>query len=48
MQIKSLRIKSYRSWTTNDNASALARSRLKQLELYETLREAGCCEVKDE
>ena len=45
MQIKSLRVKSYRSWKINDNASALARARLKQLELYERLREEGCCEA---
>lgn len=45
MQIKSLRIKSYRSWKINDNASAEARGRLKQLEWVETLRGEGCIEA---
>ena len=36
MQIKSLRVKSYRSWRINDNASGEAITRLKQLELYAT------------
>ncbi len=44
MQIKSLRIKSYRSWAVNDSASAEAIVRLKQLELYEKLRGEGYCE----
>ena len=44
MQIKSLRVKSYRSWRINDNASGEAITRLKQLELYATLREEGCSE----
>lgn len=42
MQIKSLRIKSYRSWTINDTASADAVSRMKKLELYDKLKAEGC------
>ena len=38
MQIKSLRIKSYRSWRIDDNTSAEALGRLKQLEWVERLR----------
>lgn len=43
MQIKSLRIKSYRSWRINDSASGQAISCLKKLELYDTLKSEGCC-----
>ena len=42
MQIKSLRIKSYRSWPINDTSSAEAIKRLKKLELYEQLKTEGC------
>ena len=42
MQIKSLRIKSYRSWRVNDTASSEAIERLKKLELYDRLRREGC------
>ena len=45
MQIKSLRIKSYRSWRIDDNTSAEALGRLKQLEWVERLRGEGCSEV---
>ena len=45
MQIKSLRLKSYRSWRINDNASAAALVRLKQLELYDKLCGKGCCQA---
>ena len=41
MQIKSLRIKSYRSWRIDDNTSAEALGRLKQLEWVERLRGEG-------
>ena len=41
MQIKSLRIKSYRSWPINDTSSAEAIKRLKKLELYEQLKTEG-------
>jgi len=42
MQIKSLRIKYYRSWAINDTASADAVARLKKLELYDKLKAEGC------
>ena len=42
MQIKSLRIKSYRSWPIADTASAQAIARIKKLELYEQLKAEGC------
>ena len=42
MQIKSLRIKSYRSWPINETSSAEAIKRLKKLELYEQLKTEGC------
>ena len=45
MQIKSLRIKSYRSWRIDDNTGAAALGRLKQLEWVATLREEGCSEA---
>ena len=45
MQIKSLRIKSYRSWRIDDNTSAEALGRLKQLELYDKLCGEGCCQA---
>ena len=45
MQIKSLRIKSYRSWRMDDNTSAEALGRLKQLEWVERLRREGCSEA---
>ena len=42
MQIKSLRLKSYRSWAVNDRASVEALARLQKLEWYEKLRQEGC------
>lgn len=42
MQIKSLRIKPYRSWSIDDTASADAIERLKKLELYGKLKAEGC------
>ena len=42
MQIKSLRIKSYRSWAIADTASDYAITRMKQLELHNTLKSEGC------
>lgn len=42
MQIKSLRIKSYKSWPVNASASDLARCRLKALERVDKLRKEGC------
>ena len=45
MQIKSLRIKSYRSWRIDDNTSAEALGRLKQLEWVERIRGEGCSEA---
>ena len=45
MQIKSLRVKSYRSWRIDDTTSAEALGRLKQLEWVERLRGEGCSEV---
>ena len=41
MQIKSLRIKSYRSWAISDTASEAAIARIKKLELYAELKSAG-------
>lgn len=41
MQIKSLRIKSYRSWRINDRSSPEALERLRKLELHERLRQRG-------
>ena len=41
MQIKSLRIKYYRSWAINDTASVDAVARLKKLELYDKLKDEG-------
>ena len=41
MQIKSLRVKSYRSWRIDDNTSAEALGRLKQLDWVERLRRGG-------
>ncbi len=37
MQIKSLRIKSYKSWAVSDSASKEALSRQKKLELVDKL-----------
>ena len=45
MQIKSLRIESYRSCRIDDNTSAEALGRLKQLELYDKLCGEGCCQA---
>ncbi len=45
MQIKSLRIKSYRSWPIADTASTEAIARIKKLELYEQLKSEGCSAV---
>ncbi len=42
MQIKSLRIKSYRSWPINDTVGADAIARMKTLKLYRTLKAEGC------
>lgn len=42
MQIKSLRIKSYRSWRIDDKASPEAMERLEKLERHDKLRQAGC------
>lgn len=42
MQIKSLRLKPYHSWRMIDTASPAALVRLKKLEHYAQLREAGC------
>ena len=42
MQIKNLRIKSYRSWPIADTASTEAIARIKKLELYEQLKLEGC------
>lgn len=42
MQIKSLRLKSYRSWAIADTASSTAIGRIKKLELYATLKSEGC------
>lgn len=44
MQIKSLRVKSYRSWCVADNASQQAIQRLNKLELYQKLKQEGCSE----
>ena len=45
MQLKSLRVKSYRSWRVDDTTDADALGRLQQLELVATLREDGCGEA---
>ncbi len=42
MQIKSLRIKSYKSWAINDTARADAVARMKMLKLYRKLKAEGC------
>ncbi len=42
MQIKSLRIKSYRSWAIADTVSEPAIARMKKLELYAEFKSAGC------
>ncbi|WP_424945853.1 hypothetical protein [Candidatus Spongiihabitans sp.] len=42
MQIKSLRIKSYRSQAIADTTSEPAIARIKKLELYAELKSAGC------
>ena len=42
MQIKSLRIKSYRSWAIADTVSEVATARIKKLELYAELKSDGC------
>jgi len=45
MQIKSLRIKSYRSWKVNDIAlSEIARDRLRKIQTFDQLRSEGCSE----
>lgn len=45
MQIKSLRIKSYRSWHIDDRVvSAQAQERYSKIQLYEQLRAEGCSE----
>ena len=45
MQIKSLRIKSYRSWKINDTVlSALAGDRYRKIQIYDQLRAEGCSE----
>ena len=45
MQIKSLRIKSYKSRRIDDKASPTAIARLKKLELYDQLRREGVAPV---
>ena len=45
MQIKSLRLKSYRSWRIDDTPDAEALGRLKRLECVVRLREEGCSEA---
>lgn len=46
MQIKSLRIKSYRSWRIDDtHISNIARERYHKIQLYEQLRIEGCSEI---
>ncbi len=45
MQIKSLRVKSYRSFKVNDTLPAEARERLRRLELFQALRAEGCSEA---
>ena len=41
MQIKSLRIKSYRSWHIADTVSVDAIDKMNKLELYDTLKSQG-------
>ena len=45
MQIKSLRVKSYRSFKVNDTLPSEAADRLRRLELFQTLRGEGCSEA---
>ena len=45
MQIKSLRVKSYRSFKVNDTLPAEAVDRLRRLDLFQTLRGEGCSEA---
>lgn len=45
MQIKSLRVKSYRSFKVNDTLPADAADRLRRLELFQALRGEGCSEA---
>ncbi len=45
MQIKSLRVKSYRSFKVNDMLPAEAADRLRRLDLFQTLRGEGCSEA---
>ena len=42
MPTKSLRIKSYRSWTINDTSNEATIERLKKLELYTRLKTESC------
>ncbi len=42
MQIKSLRIKSYKSWAINDTARVDAIARMKTLKLCRKLKAEGC------
>ena len=46
MQIKSLRLKSYRSWAVDDTPKCpIALQRLKKIRLYEQLRQDGCSQI---
>ena len=45
MQIKSLRLKSYRGWRIDDTPDAAALDRLKRLQCVVRLREDGCGET---
>ncbi len=45
MQIRSLRLKSYRSFRVNDTSDPAAADRLRRIELYEKLRGEGCAEA---
>ena len=45
MQIKSLRIRSYRSFKVNDTTPAHALERLRRIETYRALRAEGCTEA---
>ena len=45
MQIKSLRIRSYRSFKVNDTTPAHALERLRRFEMYRELRAEGCSET---
>ena len=42
MQVKSLRIKYYKSWCIDENSSPFAIKRFKQIELFDKLKSKGC------